>query len=285
MQKNILILGSSGQIGNHLKEYLRKKKYNVLEFDLERSKNEDLRLSHNKTLIQKIKKSYFIFFLAFDVGGSRYLKQYQNTFEFLSNNIKLMENTFSLIKKYNKPFLFASSQMSNMVYSPYGLLKNIGEKYSETLGGLTVKFWNVYGIEKNLKKSHVITDFVLMALKYKKINMLTSGKEKREFLFAEDCCEGLEKIYLNYDKIKKIKKSIDLTTGKYTSIIQIAKMIKKILKNKNMNIEINPSKNKDTIQMDKRNISDTFLKKYWKPKFSLELGIRQIINYYDKKQY
>ena len=283
MKKNILILGSSGQIGNHLKEYLNKKKYKVLEFDLERSKEEDLRISNNKILIQKIKKSDFIFFLAFDVGGSRYLKKYQNTFEFISNNTKLMENTFSLIKKYNKPFLFASSQMSNMVYSPYGLLKNIGEKYSEALGGLSVKFWNVYGIEKNLEKSHVITDFILMALKQKKINMLTSGKEKRDFLYAEDCCEGLEKIYLNYSKIKKLKKSIDLTTGKYTSIKEIAKIIKKILKNKNINIKIYASKIKDTVQKDKRNNPNMFLKKYWKPKYSLDSGINKIINYYVKK--
>ena len=280
MNKKFLILGSEGQIGNHLKEYLTKKGHKVFEFDLVRSKNEDLRLDKNNLLINKIKKSDFIYFLAFDVGGSRYLKKYQNTFQFISNNLRLMENTFSLIKKYKKPFLFASSQMSNMIYSPYGLLKNIGEKYSEILGGLTVKFWNVYGIEKDLKKSHVITDFVLMALKQKKIKMLTNGKEKRDFLFAEDCCEGLEKIYLNYDKIKKLKKSVDLTTGNYTSIIQIAYIIKKILKNKKINIKIIPSKNKDTVQLDKRNKPDMFLKKYWKPKFSLDNGIKEILNYY-----
>ena len=280
MNKKFLILGSEGQIGNHLKEYLTKKGHKVFEFDLVRSKNEDLRLDKNNLLINKIKKSDFIYFLAFDVGGSRYLKKYQNTFQFISNNLRLMENTFSLIKKYKKPFLFASSQMSNMIYSPYGLLKNIGEKYSEILGGLTVKFWNVYGIEKDLKKSHVITDFVLMALKQKKIKMLTNGKEKRDFLFAEDCCEGLEKIYLNYNKIKKLKKSVDLTTGNYTSIIQIAYIIKKILKNKKINIKIIPSKSNDTVQLDKRNKPDMFLKKYWKPKFSLDNGIKEILNYY-----
>ena len=68
------------------------------------------------------------------------------TFEFLSNNIRIMENTFTLVKKFKKPFLFASSQMSNMTYSNYGILKNLGEKYSEILDGLVVKFWNVFGI-------------------------------------------------------------------------------------------------------------------------------------------
>ena len=278
--KKILILGSEGQIGSHLKKFLKEKKYNVFEFDLMRSKKEDLRVNQNKNLIKKIKKSDFIYFLAFDVGGSRYLKKYQNTFEFISNNIKIIENTFEIIKKNNKPFLFASSQMSNMSYSPYGLLKNIGEKYTEILGGLVVKFWNVYGIEKDLKKSHVITDFILMGLKDNKIKMLTDGQEKRDFLYAEDCCVGLEKILKNFKKIKKIKKSVDLTTGKYTSIINIAKIIQKLLKKNKIQIKIEPSKNKDSVQLDKRNMPDMFLKKYWKPQFSLEKGIEEIIEYY-----
>ena len=280
MKKKILVLGSEGQIGSHLKEYLIKKKYKVFEFDLVRSKKEDLRLNKNKNLISKIKKSDFIFFLAFDVGGSRYLKKYQNTYEFISNNIRILENTFEIIKKYKKPFLFASSQMSNMSYSPYGLLKNIGEKYSDILGGLVVKFWNVYGVEKDLQKSHVITDFVLMGLKNKRIKMLTNGIEKRDFLYAEDCCIGLEKIFLNFEKIKKIKKSIDLTTGKYTSIISIAKIIQKLLKKREIKVKIQPSKNKDVVQLDKRNKPDMFFKKYWRPKFSLKDGIEEIISYY-----
>ena len=281
MTKKILILGSEGQIGSHFKEYLSKKKYKVLQFDLIRSRHEDLRINNNKNLISKVRRCDFIFFLAFDVGGSRYLKKYQNTYEFISNNIKIMENTFEIIKKYKKPFLFASSQMSNMSFSPYGLLKNIGEKYSDILGGLVVKFWNVYGVEKDLTKSHVITDFILMALKNNKIKMLTNGQEKRDFLYAEDCCEGLEQIYINFNKIKKIKKSVDLTTGKYTSILNIAKIIKKLLKKNKVKIE--PSKNKDIVQMDKRNKPDMFLKKYWKPKFSLEAGIQEIIKYYNLK--
>tara|TARA_Y200000002_G_C22654521_1_gene652861 strand:+ start:45 stop:893 length:849 start_codon:yes stop_codon:yes gene_type:complete len=282
MKKKILILGSEGQIGNHLKEYLLKKKFKVFEFDLIRSKKEDLRLNQNKKLISKVKEADFIFFFAFDVGGSRYLKKYQNTYKFISNNMQLMQNTFQIIKKYKKPFLFASSQMSNMSHSPYGLLKHIGEKYTEILGGIVVKFWNVYGIEKDLKKSHVITDFVLMALKNKKIKMLTNGKEKRDFLYAEDCCSGLEQILNNYNKIKSFKKSVDLTTGKYTSIIEIAKTVQKILKKEKIFIKIQSSKNSDSIQLDKRNKPDLFIKKYWKPKYSLQNGIERIIQYYYK---
>ena len=280
MKKKILILGSEGQVGLHLKSYLKRKNYYVMDFDIVNKKNQDLRKFNNRLLISKIKKSDFIYFLAFDVGGSRYLKKYQNTFEFLSNNIRLMENTFTIIKKYKKPFLFASSQMSNMTYSNYGILKNIGEKYSKILDGLVVKFWNVYGIENDLSKSHVITDFILKGLKKKKINMLTNGKEERDFLYAEDCCSGLEIIMLKYKQIKKIKHSIDLTSTKYVKIIKIANIIKKLLLKKNIKIKIIPSKLKDSVQLNKKNKADKYLFKFWKPKYSLEKGISKILDNY-----
>ena len=280
MKKKILILGSEGQVGLHLKSYLKSKNYDVMGFDIVEKNNQDLRKFNNKLLISKIKKSDFIYFLAFDVGGSRYLKKYQNTFEFLSNNIRIMENTFSLVKKFKKPFLFASSQMSNMTYSNYGILKNLGEKYSQILDGLVVKFWNVYGIEHDLNKSHVITDFILKGIKKKKINMLTDGQEVRDFLYAEDCCIGLEKIMLKYKEIKRLKKSIDLTSTKYVKIISVANIIKKLLLKKNIKIKIIPSKLKDSVQLNKKNKADRYLFKFWKPKFSLEEGISKIIDNY-----
>ena len=187
MKKNILVLGSSGQIGYHLCQYLKKEKYKVFKFDIMDGKKYDLRINKNQLLESYIKKSHYVFFLAFDVGGSRYLARYQDSSKFILNNLSLIANTFELLSKFKKPFLFASSQMSNMSYSNYGLLKLIGEKVSTTLNGNSVKFWNVYGVEKDLKKSHVITDFVIKALTKKKIKMLTNGAESREFLHAEDC--------------------------------------------------------------------------------------------------
>ena len=51
----------------------------------------------NILLEKHIRAADFVFFLAFDVGGSRYLSKYQHTFEFLHNNVKLMSNTFELL--------------------------------------------------------------------------------------------------------------------------------------------------------------------------------------------
>ena len=174
--KKILILGSEGQIGRALKNHLSEN-YKVLEYDIANTPLEDLRKKNHK-IDKLVKASDFIFFLAFDVGGSRYLNKNQKKFNFIENNVLIMCNVFNLIQKNKKKFVFASSTMSNMIHSNYGVLKRIGESYSESLGGITVKFWNVYGIEKEREKSHVITDFIIKAKKYKKISMLTDGKEK-----------------------------------------------------------------------------------------------------------
>ena len=280
--KNILVLGSAGQIGSHLVNFLKKKNYNVSEFDIETNKKEDLRLHNNSFLKKKIAKADYVFFLAFDVGGSRYLQKYQESYQFIKNNLDLMSKTFELLKKYNKKFLFASSQMSNMNYSNYGILKLIGEKISKTTNGLVVKFWNVYGLEKDISKSHVITDFILMAIKNKKIKMLTNGKESRDFLYADDCCEGLEIAMKKHTQFIKQGISIDIASGKEIKIINIAKIIKKIFKKENIDIQIKSKKLKDLIQVNKRNKVNKYFLKFWKPKTSIQDGINSIVHHYIK---
>ena len=153
----VTILGSGGQIGAYLTEYLRKKDYEVFEFDITNGEHQDMTHIPNTYLRNAIMNSDFVFFLAFDVGGSHYLKKYQHTFGFINNNTRMMANVFDLLGHYKKPFVFASSQMSNMSYSPYGVMKRVGELYTKSLNGLIVKFWNVYGIEKDMEKAHVLS--------------------------------------------------------------------------------------------------------------------------------
>jgi nucleoside-diphosphate-sugar epimerase len=276
--KKILILGSEGQIGSHLSIYLEKK-YKVLKFDLANNNSEDLRIDNNVKFISLVKQSDFIFFLAFDVGGSRYLKKYQNSYNFLMNNVSIMKNTFQVIKRFKKRFIFASSQMSNMSFSTYGVLKKIGEDITKSLGAISVRFWNVYGIEKNLEKSHVITDFILKAIKNKKINMLTNGNEKRDFLYADDCCHGLLIIMQKYNDLKR-QEIIDLNYGVYTKIINVAKIVRNIFKEQSVDIKIIKGRQIDEVQKNKINKSNNLLKKYWEPRISLKNGIQKIFTYH-----
>ena len=222
-------------------------------------------------MIEKIKQCDIVHFLAFDVGGSRYLKTYQNTYEFISNNALLMEYTFELIKRYNKPFIFASSQMSNMSYSPYGVLKALGEYYTRALNGIVVNFWNVYGVERDLEKSHVITDFILKAQSDKEIKMLTDGTEQRQFLHAEDCSKCLLTLAMNYNDVER-HKPLHITSFEWISILEIAEIIAGLYPG----TKIQPAAYKDIVQQDARNEPDLSIKKYWSPKIDIVSGIKLV---------
>jgi hypothetical protein len=51
--------------------------------------------------------------------------------------------------------------MSNMNFLIYGVLKRLGEDTTKSIGEIYVRFWDIYDIEKNLKKSLIIRDFIL----------------------------------------------------------------------------------------------------------------------------
>ena len=271
----ITVLGSSGQIGAYLSEYLSRKGHIVREFDIVNGIHQDMTHIPNTYLRNAIMESDFVFFLAFDVGGSRYLKKYQHTFDFVNNNTRLMANAFGLLEQYDKPFIFASSQMSNMSYSPYGTLKRLGELYTESLGGLVVKFWNVYGIEKDHKKAHVITDFIRKGFEDGDFEMLTDGEEVRQFLYAEDCCEGLEAVMKNYDEFYA-NDPLHITNFDYTTIREVAIIIENEFRLIGKPVNIIPGKASDTVQLDKRNEADPFIRKYWSPKTDLVTGISKV---------
>ena len=274
----ILVLGSNGQIGAYLSEYLANKDYEVTEFDILNDKSEDLTIIPNNYLEKCICETDFVYFLAFDVGGSRYLKKYQHTYEFINNNSRLMVNTFDYLSKYKKPFVFASSQMSNMSFSPYGVLKNVGELYTKSLSGLIVKFWNVYGIENDFEKAHVITDFIRKGFKEKEFQMLTDGNEEREFLYAEDCCEALEAIFLNYKNLKS-KDELHITSFKSIKILEIATIIEKLFEKSGYKVFIKQGIDKDPVQRLQKNKPNQFITKLWKPKTSIDDGIEKIFEY------
>ena len=279
----IAVLGSSGQIGAYLTEYLSKKEHLVREFDIVNDSHEDMTHIPNPFLRNVIMDSDFVFFLAFDVGGSHYLKKYQHTFKFLDNNTRMMANVFGYLNDYKKPFVFASSQMSNMSYSPYGVMKRVGELYTKSLNGLIVKFWNVYGIEKDMEKAHVITDFIRKGFETGVIDMMTDGTEAREFLYAEDCCEALETVMGNYDRLTS-DDELHITTGNSTTILEIAQNIQKLFSNIGKEVVIKPADSKDEVQKDARNVSDPYIQKFWRSTTSVKEGLTKVF-YEMKKNY
>ena len=271
----VTILGSGGQIGAYLTDYLRDKGHEVTEFDVVNGEDEDLTQIPNRKLMRDIRMTDFVFFLAFDVGGSHYLKKYQHTFDFVNNNARILTNVFQYLSEYKKPFIFASSQMSNMSYSPYGVLKRVGELYTQTLKGLTVKFWNVYGIEKDMEKAHVITDFIRKGFEEGEFEMMTDGTEERQFLYAEDCCEALETIMESYSDFKPTD-PLHVTSFNSTSIKDVAHIIQGQFNLIGKDVKIKPGLAKDSVQLDKRNEADNYIIGWWTPKTGIDKGIDKV---------
>jgi nucleoside-diphosphate-sugar epimerase len=145
------------------------------------------------------------------------------------------------------------------------------------LNGLIVKFWNVYGIEKDYDKAHVITDFIRKGFETGVIDMLTDGQEEREFLYAEDCCEALETIMESFDDFTS-EDNLHITSFYSTKIVDVASIILGQFNILGKDVKVVPSEQKDTVQMDKRNKADSYVLKWWQPKTTIEVGIQKVFN-------
>ena len=268
-----LILGSSGQIGTALTQWCDNNEIAYEGFDIARAHEEDLRIEQNPRLLEALSNTDFVMFLAYDVGGSRYLSGKQNQLEFISNNARLMEYTFQAIHDSGKPFIFISSQMANLSFSPYGALKVVGEHYTRALGGIIVKLWNVYGVETDMEKSHVITDFIHKAKDTRCIDMITDGTESRQFLHAEDCSRCLLTLAEQYESIPR-DQELHIASGSWNTILEVAELVASLFPG----TTIQPAEAKDEVQQDARIDPDPFIQKYWTPTIQLEAGIHRVAN-------
>jgi nucleoside-diphosphate-sugar epimerase len=263
----VLVLGSNGVIGSTFARIAREKKHHVTEWDITLSPEHDLRIPCSLYFI--LKEVDFVAFFAFDVGGSKYPTE---SAEYISNNMRLLENTFSELKRSGVPFIHTTSQMSNMDHNPYGPLKRIAEFYTEYLGGVNIKVWNVYGPEHVSEKSHAIADFIHQARTTGVIRMCTTGEETRQFLHTTDFAEAACHIMENYDEFKG--HMIDISSYEWVSIRSVADIIADVFR-----AGVIPGTVESTFQTKVNEPRPDFLlRSGWKPKISLKDGIAGLCN-------
>jgi len=267
-----LVLGSDGMIGKGLVSWLADRGHEVLEFDLKNTPDQDLRIPNNKILIELLKETDFVYFLAFDVGGSKYLQVAQTDFGFMQNNLKIMINTFELLQVYKTPFIFSSSQMSQLKESNYGLSKFVGEILTEMVGGISVRFWNVYGREPIDNRSHVVADFIDNARLLNQITMLTDGTESRQMLYIDDCSRALFSLSQKYNDLPR-DQQYHITSFKWSTIKEIADAVCNFFPNCNV---ISGNK-KDMVQQNRRIEPDPYILNYWQPEIEIHTGIERML--------
>lgn len=259
-----LVIGSEGFIGKSLCAFLEKKGEKVVRFDIKRSPREDARTA--KIDFSNIDKIYL---LAWDVGGAKYLYKEDAQIGQLEWNLQLLSSIMPQVGASKKPFLFISSQLAEEYDTVYGVTKRLGEVWTKLLGGVFVRQWNVYGpTEEEGIKSHVVADFIYQALTTKEIKMLTTGEEKRQFIYIDDVCEAWHKA-LDED----IKGIHDVTSFEWVKVLDVANIIANLTSAKVIpgtkvgSTPFTPIKGKIP---------------NWHPKIGLEEGLKKTVEHYKK---
>lgn len=257
-----LVIGSDGFIGTPFCKYLESLNEEVIRFDIKSNKKNDARLF--KFDFRKIDRIYF---LAWDVGGSKYLFNKNNQLSQLKWNLDLLRNILNQLEKQKKEFLFVSSQFADDGETVYGVTKRLGEIWTSLIGGKCVRVWNAYGVmEKNNVKSHVISDFVYQAVKTKKIKMMTNGEEWRQFTHVNDLARAFHMALNDKSSNKSI---FDASSYQWVQIKQVAEIVSKLTKAK-IFFGTNEGRNHRAFNMGRV--------PQWLPKVELLEGIIMMIN-------
>lgn len=264
----VLVLGSGGLIGSSLVERLKEKGEKVLYIVSRHHK--DLRINGSLNIFDNIRIK-FCYFLAYEVGGAKYLQQPSIQNHILDSNMKLSRNIFGWLKDRQIRYAFASSSLS-ADNSTYGFVKRYGENftYKNPNIGRMFRLWNAYGFEYPGPKSHAIPDFIFQCLTRKEIRLLTTGTEKRQFSHVVDISDALIAIM---DHFIETPIDFDISDGIWVTMNYTAHLVTEA----NPGCEIvYPEKTPLPQRRHEANISTAFHKNFWQAKIEFLDGIKEV---------
>ncbi len=257
-----LVLGGNGFIGSALQEFLIADGNHVESIDFKNNPDQDLRYMK----ISNLSDFDGVFFLAWNVGGSKYLTDTTTWPTQFQDNIMLIANVFPQLIRTKIPFLFVSSQLAGTDNSPYSLSKQIAENYCLTQPQAVVaRQWNVYGSPEEFDvKSHVVSDFVWQAIHKGKVQLITDGNEKRKFIHLDDTVRAyLQMLNLHQGQV------FDVSGGNFVRIFEVAELVAQLT-------------GAEVVRGTERGFTPSAKElptiPNWKPDVTLEAGINRLIS-------
>ncbi len=298
-EKKILVTGGAGFIGFHLTKKLLELGAEVTTYDdLSNGKLQNVKDNPQAKFVKgdildlkklcSLEKFDIIYHLAAQVVVPYSMENPTEDFE---TNARGTLNVLEKARKDKARLLFASSaavygnptQLPTSEsygfhpFSCYGLSKVVGEEYSQIymqqykLDITILRFANVYG-----SRCHgVISDFLDKLQKNPaKLEIIGTGQQSRDFVHVSDIAEAL----MLATGENAIGETYNLGFGETTKIIDLAKMMLKILKLTNKTVvtttNVSWQGDIDTIWFD---ASKAKKELKWTPKIRLEDHLRKLI--------
>ena len=300
LEKKIWVAGHNGMVGSSILRRLEKEKCKILKVEKSEVNLTDQKLTQEW---MQDNKPDIVILAAAKVGGIKY--NMLNKSSFLYENLMIQNNIIYAASKLNIEklvFLGSSCIYPKKTSQPIleealmqGPLEETNEGYAiAKIAGLKLcKFINeelnkkfisvmpsnIFGVNDNFdaENSHVLA--ALLRKIYhakitdsKKIEIWGTGKPRREFLYVDDLADAILFLLRNYNS----SMPINVGTSKDISITELALKISKIMDYK---IEINYNTTMPDGTYLKRLDTNKINKLGWKPKITLEDGIRKTLNY------
>ncbi len=161
--------------------------------------------------------------------------------------------------------------------SPYGLGKSTIENYlriikeTHALDYVVLRFSNVYGPRQSVKgEAGVVSIFIKNILAAKPIKIFGTGEQTRDYIYVKDVIEaGIKALDLSG--------TFNVSTGKETSVNELALKLKSLIGKDFNATHSEPIKGELQISC----LSNEKIKKLgWTPKYSLEQGLKDTIEYF-----
>ncbi len=304
MKKKILILGSTGFIGNSLFNYLKNNSNHTIISTSKRT-NYNLLSAKNMNKIIKSNKPDIIINCLGVVGGIQW--GIANKLKITLENNTLTMNLLNAIKSKKThliniianciyPFKY-NNYSENLIFDgavhpsvfAYGMSRRLLLSSSITLSqnsevsNTNIILANVYGPGDHFDeyRSHALGGLIkkFYNAKINKeafVEIWGTGKPKRDWIYIDD----VSKAILSIIKVSnsKLPQNINIASSNCISIKYLANKIRKLIKYKGK-INFNTNyQDGDPIKKFSTHIAKSKLK--WKPKISIEEGLQKTINYY-----
>lgn len=234
----VIITGSSGFIGSHLKTRLEKE-HEIIEYDT--SIGKDIKSF-------KVSDAEFVIHLAATADVRRSIKYPE---EYWENNVVTTTEIQRQCDRMNVPLLYASSSCAARWWlSPYGTTKKVNEETA--FGGqVGLRFTTVYG--EGARESMLIGKIVRQEVGY-----LTP--HVRDFIYVDDVVDAIILLMEKYREIP-LKSYYNIGTGKGVRVDSLGEFFGldvPVLSGDDCEAEDNTADNQDLLDLG------------WKPKMGIE---------------